>query len=157
MSRGTDRSACFTPMKSAADGLATKANVKNMAGNTDVHDRNVRKKQKSLMSDPEEVFSAVDRTVNTAQRCKGSMGQPKQQQKSQGGSSNDEDHSAKRQQQQVMVGKQKQSSKVFFKWCSVTTPILGHSVSLDDRIIVLGDVISAKDVCCKYRGQFDVA
>ena len=85
------------------------------------------------------------------------MGQPKQQQKSKRRSSNDEGHSAKRQQQNVMVGKQKQSSQVFFKWCLVTSPILGHSVSLDDRIIVLGDVTSAKDVCCKYRGQFDVA
>ena len=144
-------------MKSAADGLASKANAKNMAVRTDVHDRIARKKQKTLMSNPEEEFSAVDRTVNTAQRSKGSMGQPKQQQKSQGRSSNDEDHRANRQQQQVMVGKQKQSSKVFFKWCSVTTPILGHSVSLDDRIIVLGDVMSAKDFCCKYCGQFDVA
>ena len=145
-------------MKSAADGLATNANVNNMAGNTDVHDRIARKKQKSLMSDPEAVsVSSVDQTVNTAQRCKGSMGQPKQQQKSQGRSSKDEDHREKRQQQQVMVGKQKQASKVFLKWCSVTTPILGHSVSLDDRIIVLGDVMSAKDVCCKYSGQFDVA
>jgi NADPH-dependent glutamate synthase beta subunit-like oxidoreductase len=144
-------------MKSAADGLALEVNVKNMAVNTYAHDRIARKKQKTLMSNPEEAFSAVDRTVNTAQRSKGSMGQPKQQQKSQGRSSKDEDHREKRQQQQVMVGKQKQASKVFLKWCSVTTPILGHSVSLDDRIIVLGDVTSAKDVCCKYRGQFDVA
>jgi hypothetical protein len=105
-------------MKSAADGLATNANVNNMAGNTDVHDRIARKKQKSLMSDPEAVsVSSVDQTVNTAQRCKGSMGQSKQQQKSKRGSSNDEGHSAKRQQQNVMVGKQKQSSQVFFKWC----------------------------------------
>lgn len=128
-----------------------------MAGNTDVHDRVARKKQKSLMSDPEEEnVSSVVQTANTAQRCKGPLGLPKQQHKSKGGSSNDEDHSSKRQQQNAMVGKQKQSSQVFFKWCSVTTPILGHSVSLDDRIIVLGDVISAKDVCSKYCGQFDV-
>jgi hypothetical protein len=125
-----------------------------MAGNTDVP---ARKKQKNLLSDPEEVnVSSVVRTVNTAQRSKGPLELPQQQQKRTGGSSNVEDHSSKRQQQNAMVGKQKQSSQVFFKWCSVTTPILGHSVTLDDRIIVLGDVISAKDVCFKYCGQFDV-
>lgn len=86
-----------------------------------------------------------------AQLHKEVMAEPAQPSQ-QSGVPRDEDDSGNLHEGNVCVGNQQLAAQVFFKWCSLTSPILGHSVCVDDRNIVLGDLMSAKDVRSKYRG-----